>query len=114
MIMSMADMDMTFFVGTMVDLFSDAWMPMGDGEYAGTCIFLIVFTAIFRGLLAIRGQFYPLLSAFDSHRHGGKFVPVPVNSKGIPRWRARDAVLLATLDMIVAGVGYLVYVPNST
>lgn len=35
-------------------LFSEAWTPRTTGTYAATCIFLIAFSAIFRGLLALR------------------------------------------------------------
>ncbi|KAK4198437.1 Ctr copper transporter family-domain-containing protein [Triangularia verruculosa] len=35
-------------------LFSTKWTPTTTGAYAGTCIFLIVFAAIFRGLLALK------------------------------------------------------------
>ncbi|KAJ4407314.1 hypothetical protein N0V85_004383 [Neurospora sp. IMI 360204] len=35
-------------------LYSEAWTPKTTGTYAATCIFLIVFSAIFRGLLALR------------------------------------------------------------
>lgn len=35
-------------------LFSTAWTPTTTGAYAGTCIFLIVLAALFRGLLALK------------------------------------------------------------
>lgn len=35
-------------------LYSEAWTPQTTGTYAATCIFLIVFSALFRGLLALR------------------------------------------------------------
>ncbi|KAL8773492.1 MAG: hypothetical protein Q9209_001596 [Squamulea sp. 1 TL-2023] len=45
-------MRMTFFDSITTSLFSSAWTPGSRGAYAGTCIFLIVFAAIFRLLLA--------------------------------------------------------------
>ncbi|KAK4154830.1 protein P80 [Chaetomidium leptoderma] len=35
-------------------LYSANWTPNSTGTYAATCIFLIVFAALFRGLLALR------------------------------------------------------------
>ncbi|KAK3954561.1 Ctr copper transporter [Pseudoneurospora amorphoporcata] len=46
---------MAVFQNSMVtSLYSEAWTPNTTGTYAATCIFLIVFSAIFRGLLALR------------------------------------------------------------
>ena len=45
---------MTFFNSQTTSLYSSAWTPHSTGQYAGTCIFLIVFAAVFRALLAFR------------------------------------------------------------
>lgn len=86
-------------------------MPNTIGQYAGTCIFLIAFAAIFRALLAIRVHFYPLLAAADTRRTGGlEYAPYYNEKPGRRPWRAREAVLLGLLDVVVAGIGYLLYV----
>ena len=43
-------MAMAFFTATNTPLFSEAWTPSTAGQYAGTCIFLIILTIL---LLAI-------------------------------------------------------------
>jgi len=86
-------------------------MPASVGQYAGTCIFLIVFAAIFRALLALRFHFYTLLAAADARRNGGLAYEPYKNGKSVRRpWRAREAALLGFLDVVLAGVGYLLYV----
>ena len=45
---------MTFFTSTATSLYSTAWTPSSTGQYAGTCIFLILLATIFRGLFALR------------------------------------------------------------
>lgn len=47
-------MQMTFFTSTATSLYSIAWTPSSTGQYAGTCIFLILLATIFRGLFALR------------------------------------------------------------
>ncbi|OJD25892.1 hypothetical protein ACJ73_02729 [Blastomyces percursus] len=37
-------------------LFTNAWAPNSAGAYAGTCIFLLLFAAIFRALIAVKIQ----------------------------------------------------------
>ncbi|PGH07482.1 hypothetical protein GX51_01783 [Blastomyces parvus] len=37
-------------------LFTTAWTPTSAGAYAGTCIFLLFFAAIFRALIAVKIQ----------------------------------------------------------
>ncbi|KAG8528717.1 uncharacterized protein KY384_006404 [Bacidia gigantensis] len=45
-------MSMVFYTSTTTPLYSLAWQPTSTASYAGTCIFLIIFTVIFRLLLA--------------------------------------------------------------
>jgi hypothetical protein len=59
MMMSMADMTMTFFDSIHTPLFSEAWAPKTTGQYAGTCIFLIALAVVLRVMLAFR----PILEA---------------------------------------------------
>ena len=41
-----------FQISSSTPLYSTAWTPASTGSYAGTCIFLIVLAALFRGLIA--------------------------------------------------------------
>ncbi|KAL8724770.1 MAG: hypothetical protein Q9181_006682 [Wetmoreana brouardii] len=50
--MSMSSMSMGLFTSTSTTLFSSAWTPGSTGAYAGTCIFIIILAALFRGLAA--------------------------------------------------------------
>lgn len=47
-------MNMAFFTSTTTALYSTGWMPTTTGGYAGTCIFLIIFAALFRSMFALR------------------------------------------------------------
>jgi copper transporter 1 len=81
------------------------------GQYAGTCIFLITFAAIFRGLLDFRAHFYRLLAAVDSRRNAAiAFEPYREEKPIQHQWRAREAILLGLIDVVLASVGYLLCV----
>ena len=103
-------MAMTFFASTVTPLFSMAWMPNSTGQYAGTCIFLIALAAIFRALLAIRLNLFRFLRVV---RHQGKEDAIYLDGYGdqstadIRPWRANDAVWIASMDVVVGGVAYL-------
>lgn len=76
------------------------------GQYAGTCIFLIAFTTIFRALLAVRVNLFEVLSVVKGRR-GGEY-PYAAECKATSRpWRVNEAVLLASMDVVLAGIGYL-------
>ncbi|KAF1830361.1 Ctr copper transporter-like protein [Decorospora gaudefroyi] len=45
---SMSGMAMGFFSATNTPLYSESWTPTNAGQYAGTCIFLIVLSILFR------------------------------------------------------------------
>ncbi|KAF2083306.1 putative Ctr copper transporter [Saccharata proteae CBS 121410] len=47
-------MTMVFFTSSSTPLFSSSWTPRTTGQYAGTCIFLIVLAVIFRILFAAK------------------------------------------------------------
>lgn len=106
--MPMSMMAMTFFASTTTPLFSKAWTPTSTGVYAGTCIFLIVFAAIFRALIAIRFNF-DRFSARIARGRGDNQTELYVDElKGAHRpWRAGEAVALGAMDVVIAGVSYL-------
>lgn len=47
-------MNNVFFISTSTALYSMGWMPKTTAGYAGTCIFLIFLTIIFRSLFAVK------------------------------------------------------------
>jgi len=47
-------MAMVFFSNTNTPLYSMMWTPSSTGQYAGTCIFLIILAVIFRGLFGVK------------------------------------------------------------
>ncbi|KAL3418480.1 low affinity copper transporter [Phlyctema vagabunda] len=113
--MGMDSMAMTFFTSSTTPLYSMAWTPSTDGQYAGTCIFLIAFAAVFRALLAVRVHFYRLLAAADAHRNGGKaYEPYREETSTQPQWRAKEAIMLGSIDVVLAGVGYLLMIAVMT
>jgi hypothetical protein len=123
MVMSMQDMAMNFFNSYDTPLFSLDWAPSTGGGYAGTCIFLIVLAIIFRFILALRTNMTTVAAAAarkretallvkteaetssdeDRAAHGGQHV-VP---RAKARWTLNDALITASIDTILAGVGYL-------
>ena len=47
-------MQMVFFTATNTPLYSESWSPQNAGQYAGTCIFLIVLAIILRALFTAK------------------------------------------------------------
>lgn len=120
--MYMSDMAMTFFTSFKTPLYATTWTPSSQGEYAGTCIFLIVLAVILRLLLALR----PILEGrvwTDSVRHSmlDENLPDEARTKRVSgwtlsmlelarrwsRWRVNPAAGRATFELVVAGVAYL-------
>ncbi|CZT20978.1 related to Ctr copper transporter [Ramularia collo-cygni] len=113
--MGMKDMMMTFFTATTTALYADSWTPATSGQYIGTCIFLIVLAAIFRGIVAVRANFNALLVRWSWKRDtsilrkdfesiGGNLRLIA--DKGRP-WNINEALARAALDTVLAGVSYL-------
>lgn len=50
----MSEMAMVFFTSTSTPLYSASWTPASTGNYAGTCIFLILLATLFRFVLAAK------------------------------------------------------------
>ncbi|KAL9031450.1 MAG: hypothetical protein Q9196_000511 [Gyalolechia fulgens] len=75
--MPMSSMVSTFFTSTSTALFSSAWTPGSTGAYAGTCLFLILLAAVFRGLAAGK---HTLEHRWLDHELNRRYVTV----RGIP------------------------------
>ena len=121
--MSSSGMSMVFFTATDTALYSSAWAPSTTGQYAGTCIFLILLTVIFRSLLALKSAFdRTTTSAYfvgSHHRLATKEAHIREEGLGAelrsvwaerPPWRMSVEGWRAILDMTIVGVGYLLYV----
>lgn len=120
MMMSMRNMMMVFFNSADTPLFSEEWTPTTQGQYAGTCIFLIVLAIAMRLLLALRTNLGAVVGAWR-RRHDGAWSAskrsdesdassnrTPIR-QARPRgpWRVNDALIYASIDTTIAGVGYL-------
>jgi hypothetical protein len=108
MMTGMDGMAMTFFTSTATPLFSMAWTPNSAGQYAGTCVFLIALAAIFRALLSIRLNLFKLLGVVKHQRKEDTIYGYGNESTSdIRPWRANEAVWIASMDVMLGGVAYL-------
>jgi copper transporter 1 len=107
--MGMSDMMMVFFTSTHTPLYSQAWTPTGAGTYAGTCVFIVVLSFIFRGLLALRFWFSELWNRSRSNEFWNKTSNLELGTVNQARepWRVNKALVRAILDTVLAGVSYL-------
>ncbi|RBQ76047.1 hypothetical protein FVER14953_12453 [Fusarium verticillioides] len=105
--MDMEQMNMVFFTSTTTLLWTKSFAPETTGQYAGVCIFLIAFATILRMLLALRVNFYSVRDSLRRRRTKGLLV----ESRGIETvnrpWRANEAMILGAIDVLIAGVSYL-------
>ncbi|KAF2213834.1 hypothetical protein CERZMDRAFT_38267 [Cercospora zeae-maydis SCOH1-5] len=104
-------MEMTFFTSTATALYSNTWTPKSQGQYAGTCIFLICLGLIFRGVVALRYRFNALWTRSIQKQDTAMLRPKTdqhrdVRSSQRP-WRINEAATRACLDTVLAGVSYL-------
>lgn len=56
MTMDASQMNMVFYSSTGTPLYSNAWTPQNGGQYAGTCIFLIILAIVLRLLFAYKAK----------------------------------------------------------
>lgn len=113
MMMDMSDMMMVFFTATNTPLYSASWTPGSTGAYAGTCIFLILLSAIFRGILAVRCNFSAIWAQWSAKRHGSLLEyerGEDFAKQGRRPWRVNEAATRALVDTALAGVSYLLQV----
>jgi hypothetical protein len=113
MMMSMADMAMVFFNSANTPLYTQSWTPRTAGQYAGTCIFLVILPIICRALLVLRCRFPALMERAHARKHANIFSQPPdideCKQLQIPQrpWSINESLLRGVLDTILAGVGYL-------
>ncbi|KAF5672697.1 kinase-like domain-containing protein [Fusarium denticulatum] len=106
--MDMEHMSMVFFTSTTTLLWTKSFAPETTGQYAGVCIFLIAFATILRMLLALRVNFYSIKDSLRGRRTKGLLVEPRVSeSAGNRPWRANEAMMLGAIDVLIAGVSYL-------
>ncbi|KAF6808005.1 copper transporter [Colletotrichum plurivorum] len=128
-------MPVTFHTTMSTSLFSEAWTPRTSGQYAGTCIALVVFTIILRALIAFKPRLEAtvwngrergpegsrLLDRGDSEaQKEGQPVEsdtvdqpsqekTPHQRKGMGHWlrEGGSSVSKALYDVVIAFLGYL-------
>ncbi|KAF5723485.1 hypothetical protein FMUND_1809 [Fusarium mundagurra] len=105
--MDMQQMNMVFFTSTTTLLWTKSFAPETTGQYAGVCIFLIAFATILRMLLALRVNFYSIGEGLRRRRTKGLLVESRVSQTGNRPWRANEAMMLGAIDVLIAGVSYL-------
>lgn len=135
--MGMESMHMTFFNNMSTSLYSTAWTPSTVGQYAATCVFLIVLGVVFRGLLAAKAwkesawldaEFNrryvavqgkgPLSERIGTNveskrmtltENGVEEDVMVVKKKGVAirPWRLSVDPMRAAMDTVIAGTGYL-------
>ncbi|CAK7217485.1 hypothetical protein SCUCBS95973_003169 [Sporothrix curviconia] len=110
MAMDMSEMSMTFFYSLMTPLFSAAWTPSTTGQYAGTCIFLIVLAVIHRALVAFR-------SAVFAHTHAPGHATANDLEKekvSLSRFNAGREIARGIVEAVTGGIGYLLMIAVMT
>jgi len=118
--MAMSAPMMVFLSSTMTPLYSAAWSPATTGHYAGTCVFIVILAAIFRGLIAMRAVQAGRWALAEKRRPyviASTKVQAQViteqsldgkEGRGVIRpWRLSVDVPRACIDTVIAGVGYL-------
>jgi hypothetical protein len=135
--MDASEMTMAFFNSHNTPLYSKGWTPSGTGGYAGTCIFLIILSIIYRSLFALK---HILEARWRDQAWNRRYVVVadkqPVSeqmqqapdlktavltangveahvkvlhkpTRGVQPWRFSVDLPRACLVTVIAGIGYL-------
>ncbi|KAF5627809.1 kinase-like domain protein [Fusarium tjaetaba] len=108
--MDMEQMNMVFFTSTTTLLWTKSFAPETTGQYAGVCIFLIAFATILRMLLALRVNFYSIRDGLRRRRTKGLRVESRGSETSNRPWRANEAMMLGAIDVLIAGVSYLLHI----
>ncbi|PSR80530.1 Ctr copper transporter [Coniella lustricola] len=98
-------MNMTFFYSLVTPLFSTAWTPNGIGQYAGTCIFLIILAVIHRSLVAFRSVAFAT-SGVEHETGSDSSTKVKITS----RFNAGKEIARGIIEAMIGGVGYLLMI----
>lgn len=134
---TMMGMSTSLFFSSTTSLYSTAWTPANAGQYAGTCIFLVVLAITFRGLIAAKAwkeaawmnaefnrryvtvvdrvsKAESIISDASSEKmvlssNGVEENVMVVKKKGmgVRPWRMSVDPVRAVIDTVLAGVGYL-------
>jgi hypothetical protein len=137
MSMDASEMIMAFFNSQNTPLYSKGWTPSGTGGYAGTCIFLIILSVVYRSLFAVK---HILEGRWQDQAWNRRYVVVadkqPVSeqtqrdpdaktailtangveenvkvvhrpTRGVQPWRFSVDLPRACLVTVIAGIGYL-------
>lgn len=117
--MATSSMEMLFFTSTGTPLWTSSFTPNNTGQYAGVCIFLLAFATIFRLLVAVRINLFRILAGLARRQQGAALLSaynVEATKDGASEnhhreverpWRASDTIMTAFLDVVIAGVSYL-------
>ncbi|KAF5556994.1 hypothetical protein FNAPI_5571 [Fusarium napiforme] len=105
--MDMEQMNMVFFTSTTTLLWTKSFAPETTGQYAGVCIFLVAFATILHMLLALRVNFYSIRDGLRRRRTKGLLVESRDSETVNRPWRANEAMMLGAIDVLIAGVSYL-------
>ncbi|KAK1687468.1 Ctr copper transporter [Colletotrichum godetiae] len=103
-------MPVVFHTKMATALFSEAWTPRTPGQYAGTCLALIIFTIILRTMIAFKNMLEAAVWGRGSGKGnsrideevGHREKPSPSTSKSILL-----RVALAAYEVVTALLGYL-------
>ncbi|MCJ1355183.1 MAG: hypothetical protein MMC33_005174 [Icmadophila ericetorum] len=115
-LMSMSTMMMTFFTSNMTPIYSASWAPTNTAQYAGTCIFFVIFSAIFRGLISFKSILEQRWAKAESRRRQiilstniqeKNAVQEGMGVVGARPWRISVDGSRACMDTVIVGVGYL-------
>ncbi|KXH36108.1 heterokaryon incompatibility protein [Colletotrichum simmondsii] len=109
-------MPVVFHTRMATALFSESWTPRTPGQYAGTCLALIVFTIILRTLIA----FKPMLEAIvwaEEHEKSHSRIGEETARKGRGISPTARSILLrvahGAYEVAIALLGYLLLYPSN-
>ena len=109
--MGVQEMMMVFFTSTTTALYSVSWRPKTKAQYAGTCIFLAVLAMTFRILLALRSHFPEFWARFKHEKIQDGYERLTAEPdhdlRARQKWTVSGAASRAALDVILAGISYL-------
>ena len=120
----MMTMMSVFQTNIKTSLYSTAWTPNNVGVYAATCIFLVVLAALFRSIIAFKAiQEQKWLDSELASRYaegqasadslakaesGAATIPAGgMRRSRVRPWKLNVDPIRALVDMVIAGVGYL-------